>query len=74
MGKMGSWVADKCSLKVLELSMDLQIFGFINLLELIVLASDKKYSLKDSAILTEFVHGVGLVLVVILLEVGKVSL
>jgi hypothetical protein len=52
--------------------MELQVFGLLNLLEIIVLVNDKKWSLKDSAMLKEFEHGV-LLVVVILSKVGKFS-
>jgi hypothetical protein len=68
-----NWVADKYSLKDLELPVELQVFRFLNLLEIVVLANDKKESLKDSAMLTEFIHRVVLV-VVELLKVGRTFL
>jgi hypothetical protein len=41
-GKVRNWVADKYSLKDLELRVELQVFRFLNLLKIVVLANDKK--------------------------------
>jgi hypothetical protein len=38
-GKVRNWVADKYSLKDLELPVELQVFRFLNLLEIVVLAN-----------------------------------
>jgi hypothetical protein len=57
----------------LDFPMEIQVFRLLNLLEIIVLANDKKWSLKDSAMLTEFKHGV-LLEVVLLSKVGKFTI